>query len=103
MVYWGDFQSSGVYSPDGGVYYRVDGTAPNRRMTFEWRVQGISYPYGNPGNFQAVLYETPAGKTEYHYGPNSITRCSSRSASRSSGPTSRRAATDGSRRAGRTS
>jgi len=74
MVYWTDLYTSGVSSPTGGVYYRVDGTAPNRVMTFEWRARSYFYPAGNPGNFQAKLYETPAGKAEFFYGPNSINK-----------------------------
>ncbi|KXK55544.1 MAG: hypothetical protein UZ07_CHB004002014, partial [Chlorobi bacterium OLB7] len=73
-AYWSDLRSSGVTSPTGGVYYRVDGVSPNRVMTFEWRVMGAYYPSANPGNFQAKIYETPSGKIELFYGPNSINR-----------------------------
>ncbi len=71
MVYWADLQCAGVSG--GGIYYRVDGSAPNRVLTVEWRVQGMYYPSGNPGNFQAKLYESN-GNIEFHYGPNSIDR-----------------------------
>ncbi|KXK57815.1 MAG: hypothetical protein UZ07_CHB004000235, partial [Chlorobi bacterium OLB7] len=70
-----------VYSADltttptqRGIYWRVDGTPGNRVQTIEWRVQGISQPAGNPGNFQLKLYESPSGKMEFIYGPNSIDR-----------------------------
>jgi len=70
-----------VYSADltttpsqAGIYWRTDGPIGNRVQTIEWRVQGISQPAGNPGNFQLKLYESPSGKMEFLYGPNSINR-----------------------------
>ena len=71
--YWSDLQTSGVRSPSGRVYYRTDGTAPNRVMTFEWRVRGGRYPVTSPGNFQAKLFENTSN-IEFHYGENSIDR-----------------------------
>jgi hypothetical protein len=70
-VYYSDLQSVGVSG--GGIYWRVDGTSPNRTMTIEWRVQGMFYPNANPGNFQARLDEA-TGKIDMFYGPNSISR-----------------------------
>jgi hypothetical protein len=69
--YWSDIYTYGV--TDAGVYYRTTGTAPNRVLTIEWRAQGVNYPGGNPGNFQAKLYEGTSN-IEFHYGPNSIDR-----------------------------
>ncbi len=71
--YWSDLQTSGVSSPTGGVYYRTDGVAPNRVMTFEWRVRGGYYAVTSPGNFQAKLFENNSA-IEFHYDENSIDR-----------------------------
>lgn len=71
-VYSSDLTTSGT--TDAGIYYRVDGLAGNRVLTIEWRVTGISYPPGNPGNFQLKLYEAPNGRMDMLYGPNSIDR-----------------------------
>ncbi len=73
MPYWSDLQTSGVRNATGSVYYRTDGVAPTRVLTIEWRVQGGRYPAGNPGNFQAKLFEETSN-VEYHYGDNSIDR-----------------------------
>lgn len=69
--YWSDIQPRGVL--EGGVYWRVDGTAPNRILTIEWRDQGVNEPTRNPGNFQAKLYET-INKITFYYGPAPIRR-----------------------------
>ncbi|MEZ4783091.1 MAG: hypothetical protein R3F28_03315 [Candidatus Kapaibacterium sp.] len=71
--YWTDLQTAGVSSPQGGVYYRVDGPVGDRVMTVEWRVRGGNYPSGPTGNFQALLYEKTS-TIEFHYGDNSIDR-----------------------------
>ena len=71
LPYWSDLQANGV--TEGGIYWRVDGTAPNRTLTIEWRVQGVSEPSRNPGNFQVKLRET-INKIEMYYGPASIDR-----------------------------
>jgi hypothetical protein len=71
--YWSDMQTSGVSNPTGGAYSMLTGTAPNRVLTIEWRCQGLYYPQGNPGNFQAKLFEK-TGNIEFHYGPSSINR-----------------------------
>jgi hypothetical protein len=69
--YWSDVQPRGVL--EGGVYWRVDGTSPNRVLTVEWRVQGVNEPTRNPGNFQAKLYET-VNKITFYYGPSTVSR-----------------------------
>jgi hypothetical protein len=71
--YWSDILPSGTNLTDGGVFYRTDGTTPNRVMTIEWRCTGQSYGPGNPGNFQCKLFEA-TGTIEFHYGPNSSDR-----------------------------
>lgn len=69
--YWSDIQPAQV--SEGGVFWRVDGTVGSRVLTVEWRVQGISNPAGNPGQFQAKLYEG-SDKIEFFYGSNPIIR-----------------------------
>ncbi|MEP7217354.1 MAG: T9SS type A sorting domain-containing protein [Bacteroidota bacterium] len=71
MPYWSDVQPAGV--PEGGVYWRVDGSVGVRVLTVEWRVQGINAPTRNPGDFQAKLYEG-SNKIVFYYGPSSINR-----------------------------
>ncbi|HVK40111.1 MAG TPA: hypothetical protein VNA88_16385, partial [Candidatus Kapabacteria bacterium] len=61
-------------SGDGGVYWAVTGTSPNRVLTIEWRGQ-LNFQFasdGSIGNFQARLFEK-TGTIEYHYGESSIT------------------------------
>lgn len=69
--YWSDVQPNQV--SEGGVFWRVDGTVGSRILTVEWRVQGIGVPAGNPGQFQAKLFEG-SNKIEYFYGANPIVR-----------------------------
>jgi len=69
--YWSDMQPNQV--SEGGVFWRVDGTVGSRVLTVEWRVQGIATPTGNPGQFQAKLFEG-SNKIEYFYAANPILR-----------------------------
>ena len=65
----------GVTPDDVGVLYKTTGTAPNRVLEVEWRVQfesgGTTYWYGCTNgtlmNFTAKLYET-TNVIEFHYG-----------------------------------
>ncbi len=71
MPYWSDVQP--LNTPEGGIYWRVDGVTPNRILTVEWRVQGVNAPVRNPGQFQAKLYEG-SNKIEFFYSGNSVDR-----------------------------
>jgi len=71
MPYWSDVAPVGT--PEGGVYWRVDGTSPSQIVTIEWRVQGVNAPTRNPGDFQAKLYEG-SNKIIFYYGSSSIDR-----------------------------
>lgn len=50
--------------------YKLDGTAPNRVLTVEWiGVRQFASSGAGSMNFQVKLYESPAGKIEFVYGP----------------------------------
>jgi hypothetical protein len=49
--FWDDLEST--TGNNGGVYYRTDGTTPNRQFIIEWDVDDGS----NAINFEAILYE----------------------------------------------
>jgi len=63
------FDDLGVNS-DGDIYYRLDGSAPNRTFTVEWNKMAWTVPGGwnNVISFQAILSET--GKIQYIYSRN---------------------------------
>ncbi len=71
-VYWSDVQTN-VAGGSGGIFYRVDGVAPQRVLTVEWRATGVTYMAGGVGNFQALLYER-GSRIELFYGPGSLDR-----------------------------
>jgi len=52
----------------GNLYYQVDGTAPNRTITFSWQdVPKFSDRTNGSQNFQVLLYET-SNNVEFRYG-----------------------------------
>jgi len=72
-------------APARGIWYKVEGTAPNRVLTIEfYRVGNYYYDYANSTSnmsnvsyarryrsFQVKLYET-TGTIEFHYGPRTM-------------------------------
>lgn len=65
-AYWDDLR----VGTDGGVYYKLTGTAPNRVLVIEWRNVCIPKPAtSSPGNatFQCWLSES-SGKIDFVYG-----------------------------------
>ncbi len=67
-VYWDDL-ATGL---NGGVKYKVVGTAPNRILVIDWLVTIPRNTTGTAGaNFQAWLYEA-AGVIEYRYGSGMV-------------------------------
>ena len=54
-VYWDDLISS--TGNGGGVYYKTEGTAPNRRFIVQWHMLNGS-PTPDEIEFQVILYET---------------------------------------------
>ncbi len=64
---WDDLE---IYVANGGyVGYRVDGTAPNRTMTFEFNNISRFLTSGVTFNFQIRLFEGRSGHVQIDYGP----------------------------------
>ncbi|MBL7989452.1 MAG: choice-of-anchor D domain-containing protein, partial [Chlorobi bacterium] len=57
---------------DGGVYYLLSGTSPNRVLTVEWRVNQCCVSSAYQVKFQVRLYET-SNAIEFVYGSGSAT------------------------------
>ena len=61
--------------PGNGIGYQVEGTAPSRTITFEWRNIGF-YTFNGPVgemSFQVRFYEGASGRIDIDYGPKSGT------------------------------
>jgi hypothetical protein len=75
-VFWDDLYASAMAPSAGSLSYLFDGTAPDRRLTIEWRDLDAYYVAGSNAFTQGVrvthslvLHET--GTIEMHYGPRS--------------------------------
>jgi hypothetical protein len=73
-VFWDDLYANNTAPSTGALSYLVDGAAPDRRLTIEWRDMDAYYPAGNNSftqgvrvTHEVVLHET--GTIEMHYGP----------------------------------
>jgi hypothetical protein len=77
------WDSMTMYAAQGAhLAYQIDGVAPNRRITFEWR--NVNHAFSATGmewfNFQVRLYEGLAGRIEIDFGPQGPTAATSVSA-----------------------
>lgn len=68
--FWDDLY---VALANGQVGYQVDGVAPNRTITFEWRHLSACCSNNADLNFQIRLFEGPTQRIEIDYGPMSAT------------------------------
>jgi hypothetical protein len=73
-VFWDDLYANNTAPSTGALSYLVDGTAPDRRLTVEWRDMDAYYPAGQNSftqdvrvTHEVVLHET--GTIEMRYGP----------------------------------
>lgn len=66
---WDDLQLFPAAS--GSIGYQIQGTAPNRTATFEWRRVSRFGSAGAQISFQIRLFEGGAARLEVDYGPNS--------------------------------
>jgi gliding motility-associated-like protein len=63
---WDAF-STGTAASGGGVVSSLTGTAPNRVLTVQWRVNSTGATTASGVNFQVALFET-SNKIEFNYG-----------------------------------
>jgi|GEM_PF-1719185 len=59
---------------DGQVSYKVEGSAPTRTITFEWKNVDRYFSTSPNLNFQLKLFEGPSGRIQVRYGTSSGTR-----------------------------
>ena len=68
MVWWGEV---GTDCSNGGIYTKVEGSAPSRVLIVEFRMKEDYPGGGDPGNVQAKLYEG-TGNIEIHFSDGSM-------------------------------
>ncbi len=70
--FWEDLRMYPTPNPAARVAYQIQGTAPNRTITFEWKNIARCCTAGNADlSFQVRLFEGPAMRVEIDYGPAS--------------------------------
>jgi hypothetical protein len=65
--FWDDLQANGAINPNSGIYWRVDGVAPNRIVSVEWyQIGHFSHTAGLEVTFKVRLFEG-SGRIQYQY------------------------------------
>ena len=68
--FWDDLYHTNAV-PGALIGHQVQGTAPNRTFTVEWRYTQRCCAVNNSHNFMVRFYEGPATRVEVDYGPSS--------------------------------